>query len=324
MDDAVLVGVVHGPGEQLDEPGRLAGRPRVPGQVLGQAAAVHELQGEVRVAVRLADLEDLHDVLVLQRRDRLGLAPEPLPLGRPGVRPGQDHLQRDGAVEGELPGLVDDAHPAAADLPDDLVAGDQRRGEIDRRHVRRAWAGAELDLRRVRTRHPGQRGERRFVGPPFGREGPGEVAGRRGRGPVAGDDEQPGLFRGLGRSAGDRGRVPADRARLGAARRSGGGPGVAAGAAANADHAGTSGGTVYRSIIGVWRRDASWAGRLSSPLNDSDPRIVRPLPTCPSGGYSSAGISFSSAKGNERPARLQPRIAYRVRHIAEILANGPA
>jgi hypothetical protein len=56
------------------------------------------------------------DVRVAQGRDRFRLALEPVALGRAGVRPGQDHLQRDDAVQVELPGLVHDAHPAAADL----------------------------------------------------------------------------------------------------------------------------------------------------------------------------------------------------------------
>src|SRR5262249_20757757 len=41
-----------------------------------------------------------------------------------GVGPREDHLQRDGAVQPELPRLVDDAHAAPAQLVEDLVAGD--------------------------------------------------------------------------------------------------------------------------------------------------------------------------------------------------------
>ena len=132
MDDAGVVRELHGAGEHFNQLGGAGGRPRVAGEALGQAAAVHELERQVRVPVRLADVENLDDVRVLERRDRFRLAAEPLPLGRPGVRAGQDHLERDRAVQVEVPGLVHDAHAAAADLVNDLVTGHQRRGEVGR------------------------------------------------------------------------------------------------------------------------------------------------------------------------------------------------
>ena len=71
---------------------------------------------------------DLDDVRVLQPGDRLGLGQEADGGLGPGVVAGQDHLEGDDAVEPELPGLVDDAHAAAAQLPEDLVAGDLGEG----------------------------------------------------------------------------------------------------------------------------------------------------------------------------------------------------
>src|SRR2546430_2246818 len=68
------------------------------------------------------DLEDRHDVGVLQPRDRLRLGAEAGRLIVVGVR-GQDHLQRDQAAGTDLAGLVDDAHAAAAQLRQDLVTG---------------------------------------------------------------------------------------------------------------------------------------------------------------------------------------------------------
>ncbi len=56
-----------------------------------------------------------------------------------GVCPAQDHLQRAGAIQADLPGTVDDAHPAAAQLTQDLIAGD-RRGGAGRRFQKRADA----------------------------------------------------------------------------------------------------------------------------------------------------------------------------------------
>jgi hypothetical protein len=40
------------------------------------------------------------------------------------VGAGQDHLERHGALEADLPGLVDDAHASSTQLFEDLVAGD--------------------------------------------------------------------------------------------------------------------------------------------------------------------------------------------------------
>ena len=91
MDDAALVGGVHGPGQRLDQRGRLARAAAAsPSSLLGQAAAVHELQREEGLAVVLADLVDLDDVGVLQAGDGLGLGAEAGQLlrRRRGRRPG--------------------------------------------------------------------------------------------------------------------------------------------------------------------------------------------------------------------------------------------
>ena len=43
-----------------------------------------------------------------------------------GMAAGQDHLQGDQAVQARLPGLVDDAHAAPAQLAQDFVIADER------------------------------------------------------------------------------------------------------------------------------------------------------------------------------------------------------
>ena len=123
-----LVGGVHGPRQRLDQPAASCGGSGVPSSLLVEAAAVDELQREEGQAVVLADLVDLHDVRVLQAGDGLGLGPEAGQLLGAGVVAGQDHLQGDDAVERELPGLVDDAHAAAAQLAQDFVAGHKDGG----------------------------------------------------------------------------------------------------------------------------------------------------------------------------------------------------
>ncbi len=74
---AVLVGDVHRPGQDLGDPGRLADRLRLAGDLPRQAAAGQVLEREVGQAIVLADLENPHDVGVLDRGDRLGLGFEP-------------------------------------------------------------------------------------------------------------------------------------------------------------------------------------------------------------------------------------------------------
>jgi hypothetical protein len=67
---------------------------------------------------------DGDDVRVVEQRRRLRLALEALQ----GLVPGRDvrveRLERDEAVEDRVPGLVDLAHRAAAELADDLVLAD--------------------------------------------------------------------------------------------------------------------------------------------------------------------------------------------------------
>ena len=76
------------------------------------------------LALVLADLVDRHDARMVEVRGGLGLDVEPLDVGLGGELAGEDHLERDGAVEAHLPGLVDDAHAAAGDLADELVVAE--------------------------------------------------------------------------------------------------------------------------------------------------------------------------------------------------------
>ena len=86
----------------------------------------------------------------------LGLVREPCPLPQARVLAGQDHLQRDDPVEARLAGLVDDPHPAPADLLEDLIVADPwaastraaSAGQVDR--IRRGM-GSERSAGRTRT-----------------------------------------------------------------------------------------------------------------------------------------------------------------------------
>jgi hypothetical protein len=74
----------------------------------------------------LAGVEQRHDVGMMQAGDRLGLRQEAHHLVWPGVGAGEDHLQRDDPAQAQVARLVDDAHAAAAQLLQVLVAGDRR------------------------------------------------------------------------------------------------------------------------------------------------------------------------------------------------------
>ena len=159
MDDALTVRLGDAARQRFDQLGR---PPRRPGRAVEppvQAAAVDELQLEERQAVGLADVVDLHDVGVLQAGDGLRLGQEAGGGLGAGMGAGQDHLQGAGAVQADLPGLVDDAHAAAAQLAQDLVAGDGGDGAAGR--LRGGAAIATWSRRRAGHRSSGWTPRRR-------------------------------------------------------------------------------------------------------------------------------------------------------------------
>ncbi len=93
------MGAVHGLGEQTNEPSGLARWLRYAVALTGQAAAVDELQREVRPTVAVADLVDLHNVGVLQAGDGLALGAKASPFRGAGVGAGQDHFEGHQAIE---------------------------------------------------------------------------------------------------------------------------------------------------------------------------------------------------------------------------------
>src|SRR5260370_38436398 len=82
VDDALLVGVLHGAGQRLGHQGGVTRRLRRAANLARQAAALDVLQTEKRTAVVLAHLEYLHDVGVRQPPHRLRLDQKPRPLLR--------------------------------------------------------------------------------------------------------------------------------------------------------------------------------------------------------------------------------------------------
>ena len=92
----------------------------------------------------LAHLVDRNDVGMVELRDRLGLVLEPHQLRGRGELGRPDQLEGHQPVQRELTRLVDDAHPAPAQLVEDLVTGDDpglghgRGGLVGRRFPRGA------------------------------------------------------------------------------------------------------------------------------------------------------------------------------------------
>ena len=89
-----------------------------------QPAALDPLHGVVAEAADLADVEDRHDVRVVQPGGGAGFVQEPPAGRRVGRGVDAQHLERHRAVETHVHGLVDRAHSAAAELAHHAVAGD--------------------------------------------------------------------------------------------------------------------------------------------------------------------------------------------------------
>ena len=130
VDDAQAVRLGDAVRQRLDQLDRLPRRPGGAGELPVQAPAIDELQLEERQAVGLAAVVDLHDVGVLQAGDGLRLGQEAAHGLVVGMGTRQDHLQDAGAFQEDLPGAVDDAHAAAAQLAQDLVAVDGGGGPL--------------------------------------------------------------------------------------------------------------------------------------------------------------------------------------------------
>ena len=126
---------MNGAAERLDRLGRVLRALRFAIEFGVEVAAVDEFEREVRRAVVFADIVDLHDVRVVQLRDRFGFRTKPFEVRFADIRPTDNHLQRDDAVEVNVPRFVDDPHAAFAEFVEDLVRPDEalRRDAIPRR-----------------------------------------------------------------------------------------------------------------------------------------------------------------------------------------------
>jgi hypothetical protein len=139
VGDAFAVGLPQAGRDLVDEADGLPGLERPFLDLIAQRLALHILHGDVGAIFAFTDFMDDADVRMGQRRSRLCLDEKALfELGRiHDVR--RQELQGHGPLELEVLGLVDDPHPALADLLEDLVlAGDKRSGLQD---VERGFQG---------------------------------------------------------------------------------------------------------------------------------------------------------------------------------------
>jgi hypothetical protein len=127
VDDALDVGEMNGPGEDLDQAGGVARRVELAAHLCSQRVAVDPLHRQVGPAAPLSHLVDANYVGVADLSSQLGLVTEADELFCRRQFGGQHHLQSDRPIERQVLRLVDNAHAAAADLLAHVVAGHARK-----------------------------------------------------------------------------------------------------------------------------------------------------------------------------------------------------
>src|SRR5262249_30943284 len=98
MHDAAVVGVLHCPGQRLDQPGGFGGRRQGLSDAGGEVTALGKLQSEKRTTLIVADLANLQKVGMLQRRQGAGLAVEARQMLGVGEDAIAEHFDRDEAM----------------------------------------------------------------------------------------------------------------------------------------------------------------------------------------------------------------------------------
>jgi len=122
VNDPLLMGLGHAPDGLEDDVERLFLLERPPLDLVPKAFAFIVGHDDIHPAVfRLFDLVNVADIGMIESRGGSGFLDEPLP--RIGVRGPlvRQEFQGHGALELDILGLVDDAHPAAANFLDDPV-----------------------------------------------------------------------------------------------------------------------------------------------------------------------------------------------------------
>ena len=144
VNDAARVAVVEGLGDLDADVHDLAEAQRLVADQAQQGRPADERHDEEERALVAAEVVDRHDRRVIHLGDDLRLALEALLELRGQVARG-DELDGDLAVEQRVARAVDDAHAAAPELPEDLVAVGELRADhrtlptAGSRGLRRGW-----------------------------------------------------------------------------------------------------------------------------------------------------------------------------------------
>ncbi len=122
MHQPQLMRGVNRQGHHADQRRHVAHLHRAGTKAVSQRAAADVLQCQIRLTAGDSNLVDLHNVRMLHPRQGLGFALQPqFGVAIPGA--GAQHLQGHRAPQTEVACLVNDAHAAAAQFAQDLVAG---------------------------------------------------------------------------------------------------------------------------------------------------------------------------------------------------------
>jgi hypothetical protein len=100
----------------------------VPGVEPIQADAADELHRVIGYSTYLADVEDRHNVGVMQARRRLRLAQKAFKMIGLAQAFGRQHLQCDAPVECQVDGLINNPHAAPAELPFNPIGAELTSG----------------------------------------------------------------------------------------------------------------------------------------------------------------------------------------------------
>jgi hypothetical protein len=106
----------------------LFGSARLAGQLFLQISALDKFQRKPGLSGMFADIKNLDDAGMLQLCDRFGLSNESICSLPPGMRAGQNHLDRDQTMQSDMASLVDDSHATATQLSKDFVVTDSQAG----------------------------------------------------------------------------------------------------------------------------------------------------------------------------------------------------
>src|SRR5262245_26872618 len=129
VDQALLVGMVDGTGQQFDETGCVKAGPtlgvvrqRLARQLLMESAALDEFQGEKKPRQRTAHFVNRGDVRVLQVQCDLDRSSQTRQVNGSQGTAGPNTFQGNEALGADVARLIDNPQPAAGQLLPDLVA----------------------------------------------------------------------------------------------------------------------------------------------------------------------------------------------------------